>query len=69
MRPFFNFKPLNIDNYDKIIAIHDKDIAVIETEKAGVLKQFIEAPEMLKDLARNLTELQKILIGKYLNIS
>ena len=48
-----------LDNYDSIITIHDKDIAVIEIEKAEVLRQFIEAPEKLKELASSLVELQK----------
>lgn len=46
-----------LEHSDEIIAKHDEEIAKIDNEKAKVLKQFIEAPELLKELNRHLAEL------------
>ena len=45
------------EHFDEIIAKHDDEIAKIEDEKAEVLKQFIEAPQLLKELNQHLAEL------------
>lgn len=48
-----------LNHFDSIIAMYDSEIAEIEERKTEVLNQFIKAPELLKELARHITELAK----------
>ena len=46
-----------LEHFDDIIAVHDKEIDKIEEVKAEIIKQFIEAPQQLKELNQHLAEL------------
>lgn len=48
-----------MEHFDAIIEKYDTEIAVIEEQKAEVLSQFIKAPELLKELAKHITEMAK----------
>ena len=47
-----------LEHFDDIIAVHDKEIAEIADVKAEILKQFIEAPQQLKELNQHLSTLK-----------
>ena len=48
-----------LDYFDAIIIKYDDAIIEIEEKKEAMLKQFMEAPELLKDLGKHIEELAK----------
>lgn len=48
-----------LEHFEDIISRHDAEIVKVETEKAEILKQFIEAPEKLIQLNIHLAEMTK----------
>lgn len=48
-----------LTHFEEVIAKHDDAIAEIEAEKEEVLSQFIKAPQLLKELAQGIAQLQQ----------